>query len=82
VELAGVVADAEALGDPLVGEALGEELEHFEITGCQGLGQLFGRSGGVAEEDRREGLVEGLTRLGVPRNVDAEVSNMYFKKLP
>jgi hypothetical protein len=53
-----VVADAEALGDSLVGEALGEELEHFALAGCRGLGQLFGRSRGVAEENRRNGLVE------------------------
>jgi hypothetical protein len=58
VEFDGVVVDAEALGDSLVGEALGEELEHFALAGCQGLGQLFGRSRGVAEENRRNGLVE------------------------
>src|SRR6185312_16526410 len=49
VEFDGVVADAEALGDSLVGEALGEELEDFALAGCQGLGQIFGRSGGVAQ---------------------------------
>src|ERR1700704_1768239 len=64
VELDGVVADAEALGDSLVGEALGEELENFALAGCQWLGQLFGGGRGVAEEESREGLVEGQQALG------------------
>src|SRR5262245_11120127 len=64
VELGGVLADAEALGDALVGEALGEELEDFELARGQGLGQLFGWSGGVAEEERGEGVVEDQQSLG------------------
>src|ERR1700681_1300625 len=63
VELDGVGADSEALGDSLVGAALGEEFEHFALARSQGLGQLFWRYGRVAEEDGFEGFVEGQQAL-------------------
>src|SRR4051794_35187138 len=63
VELGGVLADAETLGDALVGETLGEKLENFELARRQGLGQLFRRDGGVVEEEGGEGLVEDQQSL-------------------
>src|SRR3954454_4942279 len=57
VELDRVVADAQPLGDPLVGEPLTEELQHLALPRGEVLDEVRRRWGSVAEEGGHEGLV-------------------------
>ena len=51
MKLDGLIADAEPLPDPLVGQTLGEQLEHLHLAGGERLDDFFLVVGGRRHED-------------------------------
>ena len=73
VELDGVVADAEALGDLFVGEPAGKELQHFELAMRERLLELDFRTA-VRRRGTRDHLIENRKTVGdrVQRGFDLQ----------
>ena len=67
VELDGMVANPQSLCDGLIGEALGQELQHFQLTRGQILDRAFARVSGWVDSRRSPANEASSTTRPRPR---------------